>query len=512
MGSLTLAPAFSQRAFVARDPLLVFGGGSRCGDQRMGLSLYGPAPSVGGPQRDVPVEISVGIVGTGTSTSSVNAWLRSVANEILFRSANGSVSYFPGLHTASPLRTTLRTDPRVQVTLSNSEIAEAVAPSDPGERIDRVTRLFSRSFGALASSDPAPQVVLCPLPDKVVERCVTELDRFGRVRPSPRSARQPRGRQARLEDFIPDPAQLEAEAETEEHYGNLWRALKIEAMRVGLPLQVIWGRTLEQGQGVQNPAVVAWNLFSGIYYKVRGRLWHLPVPATPTCYIGLSFYHERTSSNDRLNCSMAQIFSDSGDGLVFRGGSLASRTGMGLTPRLDAHGARTLVNQCLSLYRDKMGAAPARVVIHKSSRFSLEEREGVESALASAGVKQYDMVAIEPGSTYQYYRQGRYPPLRGTSIRMPDGRWLIYTRGYVPLLHTYSGPATPSPLSILEHFGESSIDRVLEDLMGLTRLNWNSTDHSCLLPVTLAFSRRVGSVLSEYRIDGEPGTQLKFYM
>ncbi len=479
----------------------------------MGLALYGPAPLVAGPREDAPIELSVGIVGTGTSISSTNAWMRSVSSEVYCRSKKGVTSYFPGLNADSPLRTSLRTDPRIQIILSTSEVAEAVAPKDYGERIDKVTALFARSFKALSSSDPAPQVVLCPLPDQVIERCVTGLDRFGRYRSPKRLAPLPRGHQSSLYDFLPDIGGIEAEAAAVDHYGNLWRALKIEAMRVGLPLQVIWSRTLEQGVGVQNSAVVAWNLFSGLYYKVKGRLWHLPVQSTTTCYIGLSFYHERTSENDRLNCSMAQIFSDSGDGLVFRGGALARRSEMGLTPRLDAHSAKSLVSQSLSLYHTRMqGVYPARVVVHKSSRFSLEEREGIESAITEAGIKLFDMVAIEPGSTYQYYRLGRYPPLRGTSIRMPDGRWLIYTRGYVPINHTYSGPATPSPLAVLEHFGESSTDQVLSDIMGLTRLNWNSTDHSCLLPVTLASSKRVGSVLSEYRAEGEPGTQLKFYM
>jgi hypothetical protein len=511
---LSLDGRVADRAYIARDPELVFFGGVSCPNQRLGLSLYGPASPIesgaGRPERG----ISVGIVGSRESTEDTLEWLRRARIGIRVRTESGRVNRFPGWRPDTSLRSSVSSDKRLQIILRDSEIEEAVRPAETAERLGRVTRKFAESFEALRAADPPPDVVICALPDRVVDRCVTGLDRFGRYRrPSATESAILSGTQRRIDDFLPRIEEFEAEAQVGQHYGNLWRGLKIEAMKRNLPLQVIWPRTLRGTAGVQDPATVAWNLFVGIYYKVFGRLWHLAAREATTCYIGLSFFHERTASGDRINCSMAQIFSDTGDGLVFRGGTVGRPPAPGLSPRLDRQTARSLIDKAISLYRTKSSSTdPNRVVVHKTSRFSDDELEGIQSVFESRGIGNWDLVTLEEGSPFYFFRQGRYPPVRGTSLRLTDGRWLVYTKGYVPILGTYSGPAVPRPISLLEHHGTSTSDTVVEDIMSLTRLNWNSSDHACQMPVTLEFSRRVGNVLSEFAHESEPGTQLKYYM
>lgn len=69
------------------------------------------------------------------------------------------------------------------------------------------------------------------------------------------------------------------------------------------------------------------------------------------------------------------------------------------------------------------------------------------------------------------------------------------TRGYIPRMETYPGMEVPLPLEVEICRGEAEIQQVLNDVMGLTKLNYNSCRHSDGWPVTLKFADAVGEVL-----------------
>ena len=64
---------------------------------------------------------------------------------------------------------------------------------------------------------------------------------------------------------------------------------------------------------------IAWNLATTIYYKIGGLPWKLGDIRPEVCYIGLTFKQDETHSDIRYACCAAQMFLDSGDGIVFRG-------------------------------------------------------------------------------------------------------------------------------------------------------------------------------------------------
>ena len=155
------------------------------------------------------------------------------------------------------------------------------------------------------------------------------------------------------------------------------------------------------------------------------------------------------------------------------------------------------------------GSLPSRLVLHKSSRFWEEELAGF--AEASQSVPQHDFVAF--GShDIQFYRTGDYPALRGTYVRFSEEELLLYTSGYVPYLRTYPGARVPRPIEVVQHFGDSSWDVVLREILALTKMNWNTADFSCAEPITLAFSRRVGHVLAEVPPGQKVRPEYRFYM
>ncbi|MBS1841512.1 MAG: hypothetical protein JSS69_15065 [Acidobacteria bacterium] len=108
-------------------------------------------------------------------------------------------------------------------------------------------------------------------------------------------------------------------------------------------------------------------------------------------------------------------------------------------------------------------------------------------------------------------RPGNKATLRGTAIDFGDKRGLIYTMGYVPFLRCYTGFRVPQPLEILENWGSVSFREAAEDILRLTKLNWNTAAFNCRDPITMAFARRVGEILKMAK-GNDPALYYRFYM
>ena len=99
--------------------------------------------------------------------------------------------------------------------------------------------------------------------------------------------------------------------------------------------------------------------------------------------MGVSFY--KSLDGTALLTSSAQLFDERGDGLVLRGGR-AIEDKVNRHPYLSGDDAHALLAETLAAYRHEHHHFPARLVLHKSSRFHDEEREGFEQALGECGV------------------------------------------------------------------------------------------------------------------------------
>ncbi len=74
------------------------------------------------------------------------------------------------------------------------------------------------------------------------------------------------------------------------------------------------------------------------------------------------------------------------------------------------------------------------------------------------------------------------------------------------------GPETPNPLLVRIQRGECPLEPVLSDVLGLTKINFNSCLFNDRLPVTIKFANAVGDVLIAAPIDSEPRLPFKFYI
>lgn len=287
---------------------------------------------------------------------------------------------------------------------------------------------------------------------------------------------------------------------------NFRDVLKARAMRLGVPLQVIRPSTWDpkragkradtrrqERRDLQGEATRAWNLFTALHYKVKGKPWQLPRSGElTTCFVGVSFF--QTRAGDRMHTSVAQIFNERGDGVVVRGAQAAVAKD-DRQPHLSRRDSCDLLAAALERYRDEHHTSPGRVVVHKSSRFSQDEFAGFQDAAESRDLDQLELIWIQRRDGALLFRMdGEQPPLRGTFLSLDEDRHLLYTRGSVSYYRTFPGMYVPHPIGIL------------------TKLNWNQTQMDGQLSITLRTADRVGEVLRHVSPDIAAAPRYAFYM
>lgn len=496
--ALLQQPLASLNTWHIREPALQFGAAHQCPDPKTGLALYGPWSTDDDPG---PAQIRVGIIGTGPTIQAVQAWLSRCRAQVDPSTSFDADPYlfpsFPGMEGPGAFACRLEYPQQLVETLRPADIARCTAASGRTPAVEAMAGIVRDRLQALDERESRPHVVVVALPQEV-----RDAAGGGRDRPKRRRGSETEKRQLRLAFLDPRPLEPFTPSRT------LHRAIKAEGMRFKLPTQLIWPAALAGGAEVQDDATRAWNFCTALYYKAGGVPWRVTGLVKNTCYVGLSFYQPIDHIGE-LQTSMAQAFSDKGDGMVLRGTSFKWDLRQG-SPRLSKDAARTLIANVLDQYRLHLQQTPARVVIHKSSSFSAEEIAGMREAL-DGKVDYHDFLSVRPGAI-RFLRLGQEPPIRGTVIEVAPRRYVVYTRGYVPFLRVYPGLRIPQPLEVTHAEGTGAITELLREFFALTRLNWNSADFASAEPITLGFSRSVGLILSELPSDVQPQRSFRFYM
>lgn len=261
---------------------------------------------------------------------------------------------------------------------------------------------------------------------------------------------------------------------------------------------------------LQDEATRAWNLHTALYYKAGGTPWRLPRHSTDlaTCHVGISFY--RTADYSELHTAVAKVFNERGDGVVVRGGT-ASVEKADRQPHLSAADARTLLSEALLAFKRSHGHLPARVVIHKTSRFSEPEQEGFHRAADEKEIDTVELLWIQRRGAPHLFRTGQLPPLRGTTLQLDDQSIVVYTCGSIEYFRTYPGMYVPQPLLI-----RTITDRVdpaaATDVLALSKMNWNNAQLDERDPLTLRTAGRVGAILKHVPPATSIANRYAFYM
>jgi hypothetical protein len=487
-------------AEVLGEPELEFGSGQRHVDPRFGIVSYGPADL---QASESPRAIRVGLIGPADQTDGLRRWLERCREAIPAKDDRYPHLFpaFPGCDIDRGLHTTLVFADRNVRTISDRDIRLIKRSSGP-EAIRIAVDTYAREAAALADENRV-DVLLIARPQELADTKVrAPASRSYQARSAPKAGPNTDGRST-------DPSEAQ--------YANFHDILKARLLAIRQPIQIIRRSTWDEaasppsGRSRQDEATRAWNLHVALYYKAGGVPWRLQRNATDlaTCYVGVSFY--RNEERDTLETAVAQVFNERGDGVIVRGGP-ARIASEDRQPHLDETEAHRLLASALDQYRAEHHTEPARVVLHKSSSFTMAEVSGFQGIADERRLDLLEMSWITNSEGLQLSRPGDAPPLRGTLVILSPQELALYTKGSVEFYSTYPGMYVPSPIGVRPVSVSRSPQEQAAELLALTKMNWNQTRLDGRLPVTLRTASQVKAVLRFCTPDQAVATRYAHYM
>ena len=163
---------------------------------------------------------------------------------------------------------------------------------------------------------------------------------------------------------------------------------------------------------------------------------------------------------------------------------------------LEKKDAIELLSMALEAYREKAPTKeyPEEIFIHAKTFFDADEWQGFEEA--AEGKSKIIGVRIREDSTFKLYRDFSYCIPRGSALIYTDRLAYLWTNGYIPRVQTQIGLETPNPLLVEIINGTHDIKTVCEDILALSKLNYNTCVFGDGSPVTLKFADSIGEVLT----------------
>lgn len=494
------------------EPTLLFGHGQAVEDPRDGLSLFGPL------DRGNPTGIRYGVVGPSGGIQRLKNWIQRIQYSLHNEPPTPLRPPFPGFEAAFGVP--WRVQPALSLSVPDDDLDKAVHLDDKYQRVYKTVDLYAeRIIKAIREEEEKVDIWFVIVTEDVHKYC--RPNSFVEAALKVKASNVMKPKTAKNYQVYPSMFEDDNVAARPYHFDlNFHNQLKARLLQHSVLTQVLRESTLAPNdflnpfgrpkRSVDDPSTIAWNICSAIYYKVGGRPWKIGSIRDGVCYIGLVFKQDQNNSDPRASCCAAQMFLEDGDGVVFKG-----TVGPWHTPgkgdfHLNRVAAKELVGMAVEAYRMKKDKPPKELFIHGKVRFNNEEWGGfcdaVSPLTALVGVR------IRPDSSLKVFSRGDRPILRGLAYIRDERTAYLWTKGYTPRLKTYPGMEVPNPLLIDVCRGNVNIETVLQDVLALTKLNYNSCIFSDGQPVTIKFADAVGEILTAGPLEKQPPLPFKFYI
>jgi hypothetical protein len=136
---------------------------------------------------------------------------------------------------------------------------------------------------------------------------------------------------------------------------------------------------------------------------------------------------------------------------------------------------------------------------------------GCDDALKELSVSSHDLLVVGESFT-RLFREGTYPPLRGTFLNFDSTFSILYTRGSIDFYMMYPGMYVPKSLEIQCVDTEQAPRALASEILALTKMNWNNTQFDSALPITIKAARQVGAILKYVESATPIQARYGFYM
>lgn len=481
------------------EPRLTFGHNQKVDDPRDGLTLFGPYSK--GKHSN---QINVGIIGPEKQRGFVLEYLRKIHMPVLNPEPDIARPYFPGLEAAFDVSINFNSLPELDI--PPDQIQDFLKYSDGHQRIFHLTNLYSTRLTKYYNEENLPiSVWFVAIPNEIYQ--------YGK--PQSRIPSEETNINAHLNPYEQNSSvimlfdYLNEQKEAYEFEVNFHNQLKAKLLSEKIVTQIVRENTIAYEKiwvdhnkvdyERQFDTAKAWNISTTLYYKSGGIPWKLGEVRKNVCYLGLVYKQINLSADRKNACCAAQMFLDSGDGMVFRG-----NIGPWFNPKtkefhIKKNAAIELLTMSLESFKAKSetDSYPDQIFIHAKTFFDDEEWEGFMEA--AKGKSNLVGVRIRDNSSFKLYRDFSYCVPRGTALIITETFAYLWTNGFIPRIQTQMGLETPNPLSVEITRGNENIQVVCKDILALTKLNYNACIFSDGVPVTLKFADSIGEVLTAGR-------------
>jgi len=237
------------------EPSLLFGNGKTNSDPKVGIPLYGPR-SLGTARHKN--EIHVGFIGTGESVEHAREFIRECAEGV---DGDDSIGPFPGFKKDRGFYSEILMDDKIFEPITRKESLEILGIKDSKLRFETFLSLLDEKLKILTQKDHPLDYIFLVLTKELYKSC-------------------------RVADYF--------EKGHGEIHRDLRRAFKALAMSYHKPTQILQENTAlgvsAKDRKLDHKAKVAWNLMTGLYFKVDGLPWGPTGLARDSCFIGVSFF------------------------------------------------------------------------------------------------------------------------------------------------------------------------------------------------------------------------------
>ncbi len=308
-------------------------------------------------------------------------------------------------------------------------------------------------------------------------------------------------------------------------YFDLHDSLKIFCANKNIKIQIIEEKSIDY----RNKAKIMWWLSLAIYVKANGIPWRIVEKEDNTAYVGISYAMYKNSNKKHIVTSNCQIFDGNDNGFKFLLKPINNPLIIKNNPYMSKEDAFKLIDSLKNIYYDNISKFPClkRIVIHKTTPFVNEEIEGVKKALTNLdNIELIQIQQLNPWVAIKLYKESNkqnhsyynFPIERGTVILLDKYRFLIWTHGAVignGLNNNcyYKGKrGIPKPLLITRFLGKDPIEKVAEDIMKFTKMNWNGGDLYSNIPVTIDYSQRLSRIGKQLEELDERAFDFRFFI
>lgn len=505
---------YSKSITLLSEPLLEFRYSQKVLDPRDGLALFGPFDS---DMPSHPKNITYGLTGTQAGIDLFTEFAKTLQHSIIHeaQSENGNERLwpsYPGFEAAFDCSFPEETSQKSVI--EAKLLSEASRNSDPNQRAFDVVKLYLDAMKDVKRGDENLDVILCIVPEEVYRSCRPKSSIADPIGEAVSFTQRKRRAEGWTELFVARDLRPYRYS-VDFRYQLKARVLESDNK---VPIQIVRESTLrlnarpEPGERGLTPLNDrAWNISTALFYKSGGKPWRLSTARDGVCYVGLVYKRTAKIHGDKTACCAAQMFLDSGDGIVLR-----SNIGPWYSPdtnefHLSKREASELLTRVLNTYQEQKGKPLREVFLHYRSEINSEEYEAFKSA-CPGDAKVYAIRVREDRMGVHLYREGKMPIMRGSFWRINDHMGYLWAAGFKPRLQTYDGSDTPVPLRIEVQFGEADIYQVARDILSLTKLNYNECKFGDANPVTIGFSGAVGEILVSNPDVKNPDPRFKFYI